>query len=153
MHPDLFWAIKGGGGGSLGVVTRLTLRTHALPAFFGAVFMTIQATSDAAFRRLVGQIIGFYGDWLLNPHWGEQIIFRPGNVLAIAMVFQGLDQRQAEANWGPFLDWLAGSPRDFTVVSGPTILAAPARHSWDPGVPQEVTRPSARRAPPGRPGI
>ena len=25
-NPDLFWALKGGGGGSLGVVTRLTLR-------------------------------------------------------------------------------------------------------------------------------
>ncbi len=28
-HPDLFWALKGGGGGSLGIVTRLTLRVHA----------------------------------------------------------------------------------------------------------------------------
>ena len=44
-NPDLFWAIKGGGGGSLGVVTRLTLRTHDLPAFFGAVFATIKASS------------------------------------------------------------------------------------------------------------
>jgi hypothetical protein len=34
--PDLFWAIKGGGGGTFGVVTRLTLRTHDLPAFLGA---------------------------------------------------------------------------------------------------------------------
>src|SRR4030088_2067739 len=34
-NPDLFWGIKGGGGGSLGVVTRLTLRTHSLPEFFG----------------------------------------------------------------------------------------------------------------------
>ena len=31
-------ALKGGGGGSLGVVTRLTLRTHDLPEFFGGVF-------------------------------------------------------------------------------------------------------------------
>ena len=30
-NPDLFWALKGGGGGSLGVVTRLTLR-DARPA-------------------------------------------------------------------------------------------------------------------------
>ncbi len=27
-HADLFWALKGGGGGSFGVVTRLTLRTR-----------------------------------------------------------------------------------------------------------------------------
>jgi FAD/FMN-containing dehydrogenase len=131
-HPDLFWAIKGGGGGSLGVVTRLTLRTHPLPEFFGAVFTTIQATSDAAFRRLIGQVVRFYSERLLNPHWGEQIAFRPGNVLAIEMVFQGLDQQQAETIWRPLFDQLAGSPQDFSIVSGPTILAAPARHFWDP---------------------
>ncbi len=131
-HPDLFWGIKGGGGGSLGVVTRLTLRTHDLPEVFGTVFMTIQATSDVAFRRLVGRIVGFYRERLLNPHWGEQIAFRPGHILAIEMVFQGLDRQQAEAIWRPFVDWLADSPRDFRIVSGPTILAAPARHFWDP---------------------
>ena len=71
-------------------MTRLTLRTHPLPEFFGAVFATIQATSDAAFRRLIGRVVSFYSESLLNPHWGEQIVLRPGNVLAIAMVFQGL---------------------------------------------------------------
>ena len=32
-NPDLFWGLKGGGGGSLGVVTQLTLRTRDLPEF------------------------------------------------------------------------------------------------------------------------
>jgi hypothetical protein len=45
-NPDPFWGLKGGGGGSLGVVTRLTLRTHDLPDFVGAVNMTIKAASD-----------------------------------------------------------------------------------------------------------
>ncbi len=132
-NPDLFWGIKGGGGGSLGVVTRLTLRTHSLPEFFGAVFATIKATSDAAFRRLVSQMMSFYSSNLFNPHWGEQIAFRPGNVLAIGMVFQGLDQKEAETIWRPFFDWLAASPKDFAIVEPPRILAAPARHFWDPG--------------------
>jgi FAD/FMN-containing dehydrogenase len=132
-NPDLFWGIKSGGGGSLGVVTRLTLRTHSLPEFFGAVFTTIKATSDAAFRRLIDQLISFYADKLLNPHWGEQIAFRPGNLLAIAMVFQGLNQQQAETTWRPFFDWLAAFPKDFSIVEPPRILAAPARHFWDPG--------------------
>jgi hypothetical protein len=37
-NPDLFWAIKGGGGGTFGVITRVTLRTRELPENFGATF-------------------------------------------------------------------------------------------------------------------
>ena len=132
-NPDLFWALKGGGGGSLGVVTRLTLRTHALPDLVGAVFTTIKARSDEAFRRLIGRLIDFYAESLFNPHWGEQIALRPGRVLSVAMVFQGLDQKQAETVWRPFLDGVAGSPNDFDIVSAPMIMAVPARRFWDPG--------------------
>lgn len=131
-NPDLFWGIKGGGGGSLGVVTRLTLRTHDLPDYFGGCFATVEARSDTAFRRLIGRAISFYSSTLFNPNWGEQLIFRPGNVLAISMVFQGLNQREAEAIWRPFFDWLEASPQDFRIVERPRILAAPARHFWDP---------------------
>jgi FAD/FMN-containing dehydrogenase len=52
-NPDLFWAVKGGGGGTFGVATRLTLRTRPLPQYFGFVFTMIRASSDAAFRRLI----------------------------------------------------------------------------------------------------
>jgi FAD/FMN-containing dehydrogenase len=137
-NPDLFWAIKGGGGGSFGVVTRLTLRTHQLPEFFGAILATVQAESDDAFHRLIAKIVEFYGEALFNPHWGEQIAFRPGNVLEISMLFQGLDQQQAEATWRPFFEWVAASPQEFNVASGPTVLAAPARHFWDPQFLKQV---------------
>jgi FAD/FMN-containing dehydrogenase len=150
-NPDLFWGLKGGGGGSLGAVTRLTLRTHDLPEFFGAAFMTIKATSDAAFRRLIGRVVGFYGESLFNPHWGEQIAFRPGNALAIAMVFQGLDQQQAKTIWRPFLDWVAGSPQDFSIESEPWIASLPAQRFWDPrflkGLPGIVLTDDRPRAP------
>jgi FAD/FMN-containing dehydrogenase len=149
-NPDLFWAIKGGGGGSLGVVTRLTLKTRELPEFFGAAFVTIKAASDAAFRRLVGRVLGFYADSLFNPHWGEQIAFRPDNVLTIRMVFQGLDQRQAEDVWRPFFEWLDASPNDFRVLSAPLVAALPARRFWDaafmktlPGIVVADDRPGA----------
>jgi FAD/FMN-containing dehydrogenase len=131
-NPDLFWALKGGGGG-YGVVTRVTLRTHALPAFFGGVFETIKASSDDAYRRLIAKTLEFYAEALFNPHWGEQILVGHGYVV-IAMVFQGLDQQQAEAVWKPFFDWVAASPQDFTIVSAPQVRAAPARRFWDPSM-------------------
>lgn len=130
-NPDLFWGLRGGGGGSLGAVTRLTLRTHELPEFFGGTFMTVQAASDSAFRRLIGRIVDFYAEALFNPHWGEQIAFRPNNVLSIAMVFQGLTQEEARTIWRPFLDWLKQSP-DYRLTGEPNIQAVPARHFWDP---------------------
>src|SRR6266853_1540711 len=57
MNSELFWALKGGGGGSWGVVTKLTLRTHELPEFFGYAEGTIKAKSDAAFRQLIARFV------------------------------------------------------------------------------------------------
>jgi FAD/FMN-containing dehydrogenase len=136
-NPDLFWALKGGGGG-FGVVTRLTLRTHQLPDFIGGVFGAIGATSDDAYRRLTTKTIDFYREALFNPNWGEQIRFRPRNLLSVQMVFQGLDRQQAEAVWRPFFDWVASSPQDFKLVSPPQVLAAPARHFWDPAFLRQI---------------
>jgi FAD/FMN-containing dehydrogenase len=137
-NPELFWGVKGGGGGSLGIVTKLTLRTRELPDFFGGAFATIKASSDAAFRRLIGMFIGFYGDSLFNRHWGEQASVAPDNTLKIAMVFQGLNQQQASDIWRPFFDRISTSPQDYAIASGPTIVAVPARRFWDPGFLQKL---------------
>jgi FAD/FMN-containing dehydrogenase len=128
-HPDLFWAIKGGGGGTFGVVTRMTLRTHELPEFFGGVFGEITAASSEAFKALVARFIAFYRERLFNPHWGETVSLRDGRQLHLSMVFQGLDRAQAQAAWAPFLDWVRASG-DYTFKE-PTIMAVPARQFWD----------------------
>ena len=130
-NPDLFWGIKGGGGGSLGVVTRLTLRTRELPAIFGGASVTIKAASDAAFHRLIARFVGFYAESLLNPHWGESVTFGSVNTFAASMVFQGLEPQEAVAVWRPFLDWVASSPRDFAVTTPADIGGGPARNHWN----------------------
>jgi hypothetical protein len=136
QDPDLFWALKGGGGGTFGVVSRLTLRTHPLPNYAGEVRATITAASDVAYRALVEQVVTFYRTSLMNPHWGEQISFN-GRQIGISMVFQGIDQAKAEQTWAPLFDWVTARPTDYTLTT-PTVLAIPARDFWNPAVLEQV---------------
>jgi len=128
-NPDLFWAVKGGGGGTFGIVTRVTLRTHELPDFFGSVVGEISASSDAAYRVLITHFFEFYRTSLLNPHWGESVALH-GNKLKLSMVFQGLTQAEAQSVWAPFLEWIKA--RQEYSFSGPKIAALPAQHQWNP---------------------
>lgn len=130
QNSDLFWALKGGGGGSFGIVTRVTLRTRELPEFFGAVFGAIKAASDEAYKELIAQTVSFYQRALFNRHWGEQIIFRSDNTLQLSLVFQGLTQSQAQETWGPYLDWVRAN-QAYAFSSEVRIFNLPARHFWD----------------------
>jgi hypothetical protein len=128
--PDLFWGIKGGGGGSLGVITRLTLRTRELARFIGLVSSGIKATSDNAYRALIAKMIGFYQTDLSNPHWGEWLLFLSDNTLQISLQFQGLDAQQAHAIWDPFFEWVRAR-EEYKFLSEPQIRALPAQRQWD----------------------
>jgi FAD/FMN-containing dehydrogenase len=128
---DLFWAIKGGGGGTYGVVTRLTLRTHELPALLGAAWGMIKAQSDVAFTHLIAHFLSFCQEQLVDPHWGEQISLRPDNTLEISMVSQGLSTEQMNALWQPFIRWVNASPTEFVVITPLGFHAGNPRTWWE----------------------
>ncbi len=129
-EPDLFWALQGGGGGSFGVVTRLTLKTHDLPENFGFAGAKIKASSPDAYHRLVARFVDHYTEALFNPHWGEAFNLYKDEV-EVSMVCQGLTTDQAKAVWAPFFDWVGASPRDFTFVEDAHVGASAARDWWD----------------------
>jgi hypothetical protein len=100
-NPDLFWALKGGGG-SFGVVTRLTLKTHELAERAGAVIVTVKAMSGPAFRDLIRKFVGFYAERLFNPHWGGSIYLQRNDTLSIVMVSYGLDKGAGQPSGSRF---------------------------------------------------
>lgn len=128
VNSDLFWALKGGGGSTFGVLSKATLATHNLPKTFGAVIGKIQASSDSAYLQLLEYFLNFYRDALNNEHWGEQITFKPDNSLQINMVFQGLSQEEASSVWEPFKKWI--DQHDNLFKEDFTITVAPGRDFW-----------------------
>jgi len=132
-NEDLFWALKGGGGGNFAVVTRLTLKVHPLPETFGAVNIMVRAKSEAAYRKLVALTLDFCAGTLVGAHWGEQLRFLRSNALQVSMVFQGLTRSEAVAAWQPFFAAIDASPSDFDLEFSPLRIASTdARSFWAP---------------------
>jgi len=138
QEPDLFWALKGGGGGTFGVVTRLTLATHELPATVGPASLTLHARSDEAFRRLLARFIDLYATSLFNPHWGEQVTAGPHNRFNVSMLFQGLKTDEARAAWKPLLDFVSDNAGDYDVQAALNVIGLPARLFWNADILRHV---------------
>jgi len=92
QDPDLFWALRGGGGSTFGIVARTTVLAHPIPNTMGLVSGTIIAKNDTAYEDVVGAVVAFYPVALDNPSWGEQIRFRPDNTVEFALTFLDLDR-------------------------------------------------------------
>jgi len=131
-NSDLFWALKGGGGGSFGVVSKLTVRTHELPEYFGSANLTVVASSADEYQRLIRRFVSFYYDSLFNDHWGEQFHVNPDNTLEVQMNSCGLNLDEQKKVWQPFLDWVRDSSHGCSIKGRVDIGAFPACHCWDP---------------------
>jgi len=153
-NPDLFWAIKGGGGGSWGVVTRLTMKTHDLPNYFGVVQAKIKAENDDEYLELISKFISFYASSLSNSHWGEQVKIGYNKTLKISLECQGLEESAVKALWAPFIDWVNSRAPGLKVTDPFVIGCVPAQRYWDveflktidPGSMISDPRPGAPKA-------
>lgn len=129
QHQDLFWAIKGGGASTFGVVTKLTLLTHELPNTFGNVKGSIVAKTDDAYKQLLDEFVRFYPKNLNNEHWGEQITFTDKNTVEIAMVFQDLSKDEVIKVWEPIQKFTQKYPNLFQFKMD--ISLTPPWQKWD----------------------
>lgn len=129
QHPDLFWALKGGGGGTFGVVSKMTLLTHPLPKTLGFLTGTLKAKNDDAFKVLLKRFLVFYRDKLSPNHWGEQAAIKSNNTIQLSMSFSHLSPASVNALWQPFIQSLSSDPKQFDVNIHPVFF--PGKTFWN----------------------
>jgi FAD/FMN-containing dehydrogenase len=128
QHPDLFWALRGGGGCTFGVVTQVTYATHPAPSTLGGVSGTIRASSDQAYRSLVEAVVDRMPA-LATAHWGEQIRFHPDRTVHVTMTYVELSDDGAGAVWQPLFDWVEQRPSSY--VTDVFVASGPFQGFWD----------------------
>jgi len=114
-HPDLFWALRGGGG-NFGIVTSLTYRLHPIDVVVGGV---IAHPVDAA-----SQLLRFYREAIADASDDLTVLAAlmhapdgSGRKLAAFVVFHAGDAVTADRELAPFKAW--GSPLLVDVASIP----------------------------------
>ena len=65
--PDLFYALRGGGGGTFGIVTEFVARSHAPPRFVGLGSLTITAIGEDAFVEAMTALLLNYSIAAMAP--------------------------------------------------------------------------------------
>ena len=118
-HPDLYWALRGGGGGSFGIVTRLVFRTH--PVDMVSTYSLEWPWSDArrvvaAWQRFAPHAPdGLFSVLNLNAAGGS-----PPHITSAGQFFGTAERLRTLVQ--PLL--AAGAPTRFTVTSRTYLDAA-----------------------------
>eukprot|EP00494_Astrolonche_serrata_P025019 UN25279 len=111
-NRDLFWALKGGGGGSWGVVLSTTYITRDMPTNAGGISGTFMGNNKDMTMKIYNKFFETFKKYLHNEHYGEQVTF-VSNGISVNMHFVGKTLAEVKADWNEF--------KTFTETSGVTI--------------------------------
>ena len=106
-NQDLFWALRGGGGGTWGVVTSVTYKTHPSTPFSSASIL-VNSTNANSSQNLLAEIIR------LTPSLVEQGYGGYGNGLteqiSLSVISPNVTAEQTQATFLPLFEFAASQP-------------------------------------------
>ncbi|KAF9011812.1 hypothetical protein BDQ17DRAFT_1503458 [Cyathus striatus] len=123
QNADLFWALRGGGGGSWGVVTSVTYKTHET---FPMVMVRLASnfTSNKIAKSVLEEYIKLLPD-LANKGWGGYSALSNETFQAL-YVAPNISIADANATLSPFSDYI----RNATGTEAMTMAPYESFYSW-----------------------
>jgi hypothetical protein len=126
-NADLFVAVRGGGGGTYGIVTSVTYRTHpSLP--LTAVFFGANSTNNTTFSQFLAEFMRIQPS-LADAGFSGYAVFGPDN---IEWFYIALNVTQAQANKtvDPFFAFANNLTSEGLNVSIAITESFPSFYSW-----------------------
>lgn len=142
QEPDLFWALRGGGGGTWGVVVSVTYQTHPSEPILTAFFMASPDTSTpggahaagASFRALFTELVRVTPA-MTDAGWAGYAILEPNVTTAqLGLRFAYVAPASATGAQGVMQDFFAAARR---LTSGAlnvqiaSVAAMPSFGDWE----------------------
>jgi FAD binding domain-containing protein len=148
-HPDLFWALRGGGG-NFGVVTAIEFAVHPVDELYaGAMFFPVERASEVlhAWAALLPTLPDELMSWASVMHFPpipDVPAFARGRSFAVVMAAFLGDEREGRALLRPLRDLRPA--RDTVATVPPVVLGDLAMDPLDP-VPFHLTHRLLERLP------
>src|SRR3954451_843318 len=149
-HPDLFWALRGGGG-NFGVVTAIEFAVHPVDELYaGAMFFPLERSSEVlhTWSALLPTLPDELMSWASLMHFPpipDVPAFARGRSFAVVMAAHLGSEAEARALLRPLRD--LGPARDTFATVPPVVLGDLAMDPLDP-VPFHLTHELLDRLPP-----
>ena len=126
QYSDLFWALRGGGGGTYGVVVSVTYRTHNLFPLTSILLQVNLTTAESALN-VTTEFLKLYPG-LSDASWGGYLFFNLPLLQAI-YIAPDVSVAQVNATLNPFLDKAkaaTGDSANVVYIAGPV----PSFYDW-----------------------
>jgi len=145
-NEDLFWALRGGGGGTWGVVTSVTYKTHPSTPLSSALLLANSTNADST-QNVLAEIIRLTPSLVEQGYGGYCRIF-PGDQIQLSFQSPNVTAEETQATFLPLFELVASQPgvsvesstvvyQDFWswyetlfVVSGELVGIPPEMSSW-----------------------
>lgn len=126
QNSDLFWALRGGGGGTYGIVTSVTYRTYeSLPVAF-YVFQA-NLTDTTAMKKLIAGMLQFQTN-LTDDGWGGYAIMN-NTSMYFFIIAPNMSTEAANASTQTWTDYASGLQSQ-GVTSLAQIYPVPSWYEW-----------------------
>ena len=116
-NEDLFWALRGGGGGTWGVVTSVTYKTHPSTPF-SAAFLVANSANATSTQSLLTEIIRLT-PLLVDQGYGGYAI-RTADQIGLILASPNVTAEQTQATFLPLFEFAVSQPG--LTVENATVL-------------------------------